>query len=38
MEDKTYDIIIIGSGIRGLSAAVILVHEGYSVVLLKEQH
>ncbi|NHI92510.1 MAG: NAD(P)/FAD-dependent oxidoreductase [Candidatus Lokiarchaeota archaeon] len=36
MENKNYDIIVIGSGIGGLGTAAILTHNGYSVLVLEK--
>ena len=36
MENKVYDIIVIGSGIGGLGTAAILSKEGYSVLVLEK--
>jgi all-trans-retinol 13,14-reductase len=36
--DKTYDFVIIGSGLGGLECAYILAEEGHSVVVLEKNH
>ena len=35
MTDKTYDAVVIGSGLGGLTAGALLAHAGYSVCLLE---
>lgn len=37
-ESKTYDFLIVGSGMGGLTSAVILAKEGYSVLVLEKNH
>ncbi|MFO0415307.1 MAG: phytoene desaturase family protein, partial [Bacteroidota bacterium] len=38
MRSEKYDFVIIGSGMGGLSAAVILAKHGYKVVVLEKNH
>ena len=35
---KQYDFVIVGSGIGGLSSAVMLAKNGYSVLVLEKNH
>ena len=37
MEDKIYDVVVIGGGLAGLSTALILAKENYSVLLLEKE-
>ena len=38
MKNKVYDIVIIGSGLGGLAAGVILAKEGYNVCVLEKNN
>ena len=37
-EQKTYDFIIVGSGVAGLTSGILLAKEGHSVLILEKNH